>query len=223
MEYIYIIKEREFIKTKEEIYKIGRTQNFLNRFKQYPKNSMIIFVQIVNNSTQIEKNIIRDLILNTKQRKDIGNEYFEADCKKIIKIVYDICNMEEDKIIENFVVIDPKSETYEIQKNKIEEIDKILVIEDNNYNKTFTKDETKEIIEKIYPMVNNLKNLFKIREQVIKEHIKFEKRKRQNVLYTLNQIYKKWNGCGFILQSEKKMKNTERNYEYWFKIIPKSD
>jgi hypothetical protein len=185
---------------------------------------MIIFVQIVNNSIQIEKNIIKDLILNTKQRKDIGNEHFEGDCKKITKIVFDICNMvgDEDKIIENLIVVDPKSETYEIQKNKIEEIDKILVIEDNNYNKTFTKDETKEIIEKIYPMVNNLKNLFKIREQVIKEHIKFEKRKRQNVLYTLNQIYKKWNGCGFILQSEKKMKNTERNYEYWFKIIPKT-
>ncbi len=38
IEYIYLIQEREFINSKQPIYKIGRTkQNNYKRFEQYPK------------------------------------------------------------------------------------------------------------------------------------------------------------------------------------------
>ena len=36
MQYVYLLQEREFIKTNENIYKFGNTkQSNLNRFKQY--------------------------------------------------------------------------------------------------------------------------------------------------------------------------------------------
>lgn len=54
--YLYIIKEREFIKTNEEIYKIGCTNDIIRRFKQYPKNSIIIYYMIHNDYKNIEKN-----------------------------------------------------------------------------------------------------------------------------------------------------------------------
>jgi hypothetical protein len=43
-EFIYLIKEREFIKTKEPIYKIGKTkQKNLQRIKSYPNGSIYYY------------------------------------------------------------------------------------------------------------------------------------------------------------------------------------
>ena len=42
-QYIYLLQEREFIKTKEPIYKIGKTKQVNNkRFGQYPKGSVLL-------------------------------------------------------------------------------------------------------------------------------------------------------------------------------------
>jgi hypothetical protein len=47
-EFIYLIKEREFIKNNEEIYKIGKTKQMaLKRIKDYPKNSILLLRMIV--------------------------------------------------------------------------------------------------------------------------------------------------------------------------------
>ena len=88
-EYIYVIREREFVNSKTDIYKIGRTGNFIRRFSEYPKNSEVIFVSKVKNSCPIETFIIRTLKKEAKHRKDIGNEYFECKKDKIIQIVQD--------------------------------------------------------------------------------------------------------------------------------------
>lgn len=55
--WIYIIKEREFIKTNESIYKIGCTNNIIRRYKQYPKYFKIIYVIINSDYKCIEKNV----------------------------------------------------------------------------------------------------------------------------------------------------------------------
>ena len=47
-EFIYLIKEREFIKTKEPIYKIGKTkQENLQRIKSYPNGSILLLLQMI--------------------------------------------------------------------------------------------------------------------------------------------------------------------------------
>jgi hypothetical protein len=88
--YVYLLIEREFLKTNESIYKIGRTNQIppLNRIQQYPKNSRLIFLINVDNSTTVEKIIKKELIMSPeiKQRTDIGHEYFEGDINLIKEI-----------------------------------------------------------------------------------------------------------------------------------------
>ena len=79
--YIYLIKEREFIKTNERIYKLGHTRKSYvnNRLIKYPKNSKLILVFTTDNPRQIEtkiKNIFKIIFIH---RTDIGLEYFEGD------------------------------------------------------------------------------------------------------------------------------------------------
>lgn len=88
--YIYVIREREFVNMNQNVYKIGRTDNFLRRFSQYPKNSEIIFVNKINNQCKIETKLIRKLKQKFKHRKDIGNEYFEAEKDALLDIVKQI-------------------------------------------------------------------------------------------------------------------------------------
>ncbi len=60
LHYIYIIREREFLKTKENIFKIGWTwQQQNDRLSWYPKE-VILFVK-VNDSKIIENNLLKVL------------------------------------------------------------------------------------------------------------------------------------------------------------------
>ncbi len=55
LEYIYIIHPIQCINL--NIYKIGRTSNIINRFKQYPKGSELLFTIPCNNSKLLEQKI----------------------------------------------------------------------------------------------------------------------------------------------------------------------
>ncbi len=80
---MYILQEREFVKTNQEIYKIGTTASVGNRMKQYPKGSKIIAIFPV--SINPEQIIINKFKILFKQRQDIGIEYFEGKIDEIIK------------------------------------------------------------------------------------------------------------------------------------------
>jgi hypothetical protein len=87
-EYIYLVREREFIKTNEEIYKIGRSkQTNCQRISSYPKGSMLILTFNVNDCCAIEKEIIELFKKKFKLRKDIGNEYFEGNKNLMITLL----------------------------------------------------------------------------------------------------------------------------------------
>ena len=84
--YLYIIKEREFYRLNENIYKIGSTNDMKKRFSQYPKGSFLLFFITNIKFREIEKLWIKQLnnISNLKRRKDIGYEYFEGNHMIII-------------------------------------------------------------------------------------------------------------------------------------------
>lgn len=89
--YIYLVKEREFIKTNENIYKIGRSkQENTKRFLQYPKGSELIIQARCIDCIKTEKILIN--IFKTKfiHRKDIGNEYFEGNDIIMQSIIHDL-------------------------------------------------------------------------------------------------------------------------------------
>jgi hypothetical protein len=100
--YIYLLQEREFIKTNESIYKVGMTEKENHkRFNQYPKGSVLLFQMICNKCKIIENIIIqifRDKFIN---RKDIGNEYFEGNHKHMMSIIYETISNELENNLEN--------------------------------------------------------------------------------------------------------------------------
>jgi hypothetical protein len=84
--FIYLIQEREFIKTKENIYKIGKTINIKHRMPSYPKQSLLYFCFYCTTCIDVvEKSIILLFDSKFKKRIDIGSEYYEGDLATMIK------------------------------------------------------------------------------------------------------------------------------------------
>ncbi|MBA42865.1 MAG: hypothetical protein CMF62_02510 [Magnetococcales bacterium] len=97
MPHIYLIKEREFIKTDENIFKLGKTTQKKNkRFYSYPKGSILYFQIYSDNISKIEKKLIELFKKNFTHAIKYGNEYFEGDNIKMQKIIAD--NIILDKI-----------------------------------------------------------------------------------------------------------------------------
>ena len=96
--YIYLILEREFIKTNEAIFKIGKTkQKNLTRVKQYPKNSVLLLQKICTNCDEAERSLLKIFTEKYKQRTDIGREYFEGDYMQMISDIEKECRIDESK------------------------------------------------------------------------------------------------------------------------------
>lgn len=96
-QYVYIIKEREFIKTNENIYKIGRTdKGFSKRVKSYPNGSVVMCIIKVPDSKKYETAVKKSFNILFKKRKDIGHEYYEANYQDMhnnfCKIIQDLNN-----------------------------------------------------------------------------------------------------------------------------------
>jgi phage/plasmid-associated DNA primase len=112
--YIYLIREREFIKMNEEVYKIGRTQQTnYNRFKDYPKGSKLIFHIECSNCITLEQELIKIFKEKFIQRRDIGIEYFEGNVNIMKEYIYNLCTnhnkheiIHKDKIIDEQIIID---------------------------------------------------------------------------------------------------------------------
>ena len=97
-EFIYLLQEREFIKTKEPIYKIGKTkQEKLKRIKSYPNGSELLFYIVCNNCDKIEKIIINKFKSHFIHKKEFGNEYFMGDYNSMIDTIYNIIRLSKMK------------------------------------------------------------------------------------------------------------------------------
>ena len=58
--YICLLQEREFIKTKENIYNVGMTEKENHeRFNQYPKGSILLFQMICKDCKNVERHVIK--------------------------------------------------------------------------------------------------------------------------------------------------------------------
>jgi hypothetical protein len=91
--YIYIIREREFRRLKEPVWKPGMTEHetIQKRFGQYPNGSELIFAARVSDAVAAEKELMKLLAAHGGliHRKDIGREYFEGE----LDVVYGIASM----------------------------------------------------------------------------------------------------------------------------------
>ena len=130
-QYIYLLQEREFIKTNENVYKVGMTtKENHKRFNQYPKGSVLLFQMICNDCKSLEKQVIKLLKTNFRHRKDIGNEYFEGEYKSMIDKIYLTIKNETDIIEENIIEELEENIIEELEENIIEELEENIVEED---------------------------------------------------------------------------------------------
>ena len=87
MPYIYIIHCRASINCRENVYKIGKTDNICNRMHGYDKGSVAIFSLFVCDSDSFEKHLIALFTEQFIKRHDYGNEYFEGNLSKMISLI----------------------------------------------------------------------------------------------------------------------------------------
>ena len=107
---IYLIHTREFVNSKEPIYKIGRSKNLNTRILQYPKGSNVLCSIKCANSNLCEKELIKLFTKLFIIRKDYGNEYFEGDHDNMIFVI--ITYLYQNKLntfIETKIPIDYKT------------------------------------------------------------------------------------------------------------------
>ena len=224
--YIYLLQEREFIKTGEDIYKVGKTtQENSKRFYQYPKGSKLLIQNICFNCNTIENIIIKEFKSKYKQRRDIGNEYFQGDCNDMINDIYNILikqprlpdviideNVKEDEHDQDF--INNNEILSIIEKNKTE----MLSIINNNKN---------EIIETI---VNSSKfccekcNYYTNTKQDFEKHILTKKHIDNKIEYkyeckNCNKKYKSNTGLWYHKNICKEVKPEQSVKE----ILPKME
>ena len=106
--YIYLLQEREFLKTGELIYKVGRTTkpNY-QRFNQYPNGSVLLFQMICIDCVKNEMSIIEQFKHKFISRPDIGREYFEGDYNDMIDTIYSFIKSNDAIITNNHELIYP--------------------------------------------------------------------------------------------------------------------
>jgi hypothetical protein len=99
MEYIYLIRLREYLTAELPIYKIGKTTQEPNtRLAGYPKGSEIyLFIRVVD-CHSAEKQIIREFDSAYKKRTDIGAEYYEGRVEDMIRHIYAICTTSSNAV-----------------------------------------------------------------------------------------------------------------------------
>ena len=104
-QYIYLLQEREFINSKQPIYKIGKTkQPNHKRFNSYPKGSVLLLQTECSNCDDYEKQILFVFDHNFKKRTDIGSEYFEGNYKMMMKYINNIIDSGDNFLVDNVVV-----------------------------------------------------------------------------------------------------------------------
>ena len=102
MGYIYLIQLVEFKLKKQNIYKIGRTdqENPKDRTNHYDRNYQTYLEHYVDDCKQKEKEILKLFKENFTQYQENGyentREYFEGDVNHMIHIINECCNTHEE-------------------------------------------------------------------------------------------------------------------------------
>jgi hypothetical protein len=129
---IYIIWVREFLRLNEPIYKLGRTENIINRVMQYPKGSRLLCSIYCDDEKKIETLLKRKFNIEFKARPDFGAEYFEGNINKMIEIIYKYVLQNSNNDLDNMDNI-----SITLPEVKIKKDPTIVIMEYVNDNREF--------------------------------------------------------------------------------------
>lgn len=192
MEHVYILHEREFIRLKENVYKIGRTkQKPHQRFNGYPKGSIPIYTKSVYDCLKIENIILSIFKKRYIQKLEYGTEYFEGDHNDMINQI-------------NEIII--KYDIYEIQNNNIH------IENDNKY-----KNNPNEVTQENKNDTSVCKTIIKTSRGRKCPRCKVTFKKKSTFDYHIKRI----NKCDIVQEVELKVTQTEISNENNKKYICK--
>lgn len=156
---IYLLQEREFVNSNENVYKIGKTtQEGLRRLSNYPKGSRLLLQIHCNDCTKCEIEII-DIFKKNFISRDESKEHFQGSCELMITLIYEITK--NDRIYSNSIS---------------KEINKDSTIPTTHKNKSNTKIIKKEEIPPLpIPIPNVAVSLPKVQEEPICIFVEKEK------------------------------------------------
>ena len=179
-QYVYLILEREFIKTSENIFKIGKSKQENNkRINQYPKQSKLLLQIVCDNCDILEKELIISFKNKYNHRKDIGNEYFEGDFEDMINNIFYIRNNIDDIINYEEKIKD------KIKKELLKKENDIRIQEEKKLLLKQKKELLKELISKQKENEKKQKELIK---QTIKKDKEDELKKKELLKELLKKI-----------------------------------
>lgn len=93
--YVYLIREREFVRMSEHVYKLGKTTQLPNsRLQGYPKSSQILLFIEVFDCHCTEKCLIKSFDELFISRRDIGREYYEGDLNAMKRTFFHVIGKE---------------------------------------------------------------------------------------------------------------------------------
>jgi hypothetical protein len=158
--YIYLIHEREFIKTGEKIYKIGRSRQEHNkRANQYPKQSVLLYQIICDNCIKLETILLQEFKNKFIKRTDIGNEYFEGEFEAMIDTINHVrknINEYTDNTQSEKELLSVLKHQSKQEKIKQLEEEKILIKEEK---KKLKEEKQKQLMEIKYKKIREKSNL----------------------------------------------------------------
>lgn len=121
MEYIYLLIECELIKSRKNIFKVGRTSQYkFMRFNTYPRGSRLLLYKICSDSVECEKTILTLFKQKYVQVKTLGREYFYGEYLDMMKDIEYVINTKFNPILFNNILadtnqnVDNSSDGYEI-------------------------------------------------------------------------------------------------------------
>jgi hypothetical protein len=88
--FVYLLQEREFVRSGEPIYTVGRTINMIARFRQYTTGSVFIRCLPCVDHVDAERRLIAGFKCIFVMRREFGYETFEGDCEKMKLAMQDI-------------------------------------------------------------------------------------------------------------------------------------
>ena len=214
MEGLYLMHTREFIKSEEKIYKLGRSFTLDNRVKQYPKKSKIICMVNCENSILCEKELIKLFKGKFIQKLDYGTEYFEGDKKLMIREIFNFI----DKFEENMKGV-KKEVKKEVKKDDKKEDKKEVKKDDKKEVKKDDKNIIKIKKKNICPKCNHdfkYKSLLKTHFKNV-YHCMLDEEEINNYFNNNSNINKCNNTCPDLISDKYKVtfnlsNNTQKTY-----------
>ena len=97
--YMYLLKEREFVNSGEDVVKTGFSEAFSKRMLAYPKGSIVLATLRVSHGRSTERMVLAALRSRFKSRRDIGAEYFEGPLREIVSVFHETCNADVSDVV----------------------------------------------------------------------------------------------------------------------------